>query len=777
MNFRTLSHIIYMVVIASTLTSCTDFMHGKKAQQETLKIELVDGSCSKDFKQQLKKISDSTATEAEINAVFECVDKYMSQFQNKVEGEAQADVYSAQDLLHITNRFFKDLELSKDVIKKITNFKKALIGGEVESVSRQEITEIREYFKNYLHPEVILLAPHIKALHMHSELNATYTDEALTAAIEQVRKSLKILVSKANFERSGYSYNDAKELLFGLDIINSTDQYLVETIDKIRQLLIGNNELKTNEDFQVFIDNAVDAYSLYLNSCAGQVKFEISSLYNVKKVVSFFDRIVDVLNTSYQYKKTGLISNRDLDEVLKVFIEKKIFPFDVQFATFQEFYKIALKRVFAQETSDFITEKQIETYYKESGLFKLEISYLETLDEKQTYKLADIQNTFKLYAEKSSFQAVSTKFKSDVRLQIATQWVDVNDDFYRAYPAMLKNNKYILSKTLTSESFSVLDLVRSFYIKMLGRQLLMGWGNGKTTPQFRNSNLNKEQMMDFTRDFKQFGIELKLNDPRSKNDGSKAFLAADLFGFTSDGNNMMSMSETFEYMHYLVAEGSGTTIQIQKDLAAAKCELQELDVFGNHWNPELCFMQNLKHNFSKYFVGKPGLIQYLTKLSDKEFLDYYTLLMDFSRFDMKNKSQKIETADIQTFVVLTSYIEAMFVKYDADASGTLSAQEIRSSFPKFKTFATDYSLKNAADSLKEWDESMLNICRSFYTKDDLVRESFVYMVLNKGTMPKMSDMNYVFCAGKGLFTFKNEIDRKSIIYTFLVLKDVLASDK
>lgn len=777
MNFRTLTPITYIVVVISALTSCTDFMHGKKDKAENLKIELVDGSCSKDFKNQFKKITDSEASEAEINAVFECVDKYMSQFQNKVEGEAHADVYSAQDLLYITNRFFKDLELSKDVIKKITNFKKAIVGGESESVTRQEVTEIREYFKKYLHPEVVLLAPHIKALRMNAEPNAVYTEKAVSAAIEQARKSLKLLVSKANFERSGYSYNDTKELLFGLNLLDEKDQHVVDTIDKTRQLLIGNNELKTNEDFQVFIDNAVDAYNLYLSSCAGQIKFEITSLYNVKKVIGFFDRIEDVLSTSYQYKKTGRISTHDLDEVLKVLMEKKIFPFDVQFKTFQEFYKIALKRVFAQETSDFISGEQLDRYRKESELFKLEINYLETLEENKTYKLADIQKSHKLYAEKSSFHKVSTKFKNDERYKIATDFIDMNADLYRGYPAMVKNNKYIVSKSLVNENFTALDLARGYYIKMLGRQLLMGWGNGKTTPQFKSATITKEQMMTFTREFKQFGIELKLNDPRSKSDGSKAFLEANLFGFTSDGNTVMSMSETFEYLHYLVPEGSATTTQIQKDLAEAKCELPQLDVFGNPWNPESCFIKNLKHNLSKYFVGKPALVQYLSKLSDKEFLEYYTLLMDFSRFDMKNKNVKVETVDIQTFVVLTSYIEAMFVKYDVNSSGTLSAQEIRSAYPKFKAFATDYSQKNAADSLKEWDESLLNICRSYYTKEDLVRESFIYMVLNKGTMPKMANMNYVLCASKGLFTFKTEIDRKSIIYTFLVLKDVLASDK
>ena len=186
---------------------------------------------------------------------------------------------------------------------------------------------------------------------------------------------------------------------------------------------------------------------------------------------------------------------------------------------------------------------------------------------------------------------------------------------------------------------------------------------------------------------------------------------------------------------------------------------------------------NLKHIYSKYFAGKPGLVSYLSKLSDKEFNEYYSMMMDFSRFDMKNKNIKIETVDTQTFVVATSYIEAMFARYDFDSSATLSAAEIRTAYPRFKAFAEDYSIKNAADSLKEWDESLLNICRSFYTKDDLIRESFIYMVLNKGKMPKMSDMNYILCGTNGLFTFKNEIDRKSIVYTFLVLKDVLASNK
>jgi hypothetical protein len=777
MNFRMSKTASCLMVLVAFLCGCTDFMHGKKDKEETLKIELVDGSCSKDFKQQLTKITNSEASEAEINAVFACVDKYISQFQSKVEGEARADVYDAQDLLYITNRFFKDSELSKDVIKKITHFKKALVGGEAESVTRQEISELREYFKAYLQPETLALAPHLKVLKMSSDSAPMYSEKKVAEALEQSRKSLKVLISKANFERSGYGYSDLKELLFGLEFIDSNDQHMVDVVDKARQLLVGDHELKTNEDFRVFIDNAVDAYGLYLRSCRGQIKFEISSLENVRKVIGFFDRIVDVLNTSYQYKKTGRIATHDLDLVLEQLMAKKIFPFDVQFKTFRDFYKVALKRIFAQETSDFISTKQIETYYKESELFKLQITYLESLDSKKTYNLSDIQKSHKLFAEKTSYHVVSTHFKSQERLQIATVWIDINHDLYKGFPTLVKDNKYLLSQTLPQATFSTLDLARSFYIKMLARQLLMGWGNGKMTPT-KEATLNKEQMMEFTQEFKQIGIELKLNDPRSKSDGSKAFLEANLFGFTSDGNQSMSMSETFEYMHYLVAEGSGTATLIQSDLKALKCELPQLDVFGHHWNPESCFIQNLKNNYPKYFAGKPALMKYLSKLSNKEFLDYYNLLMSFSRYDEKNKNIKIETADIQTFVVVTSYIEAMFVKYDVNMNGTLNAAEIRNSYPKFKAFATDYSRTNAADSLKEWDESSLNVCRKYHTKDELIRESFIYMVLNQGQMPKMGDMNYVSCGfGNGLFTFKNEIDRKSIIYTFLVLKDVLASDK
>ena len=598
MNFRISRATLCLTLSIAFLSGCSDFMHGKKDKEKNLKIQLVDDSCSKDFKQQLKKITNSEANEAEINSVFECVDKYMNQFQIKVEGEARADVYEAQDLLYVTNRFFKDLELSKDVIKKITHFKKALVGGEAASVTRQELTELREYFQKYVQPETLLLSPHLKVLQMSSDSSPVYGEKEVAAALEQARKSFKLLLSKAHFERTGYGYSDFKELLFGLEFVDSRDQQMIYIVDKTRRLLIGNNELKTNENFAVFIDNAVDAYGLYLRSCRGQVKFEITSLDNVRNVMRFFDRIVDVLNTSYQYKKTGRIATYDLDEVLKLLMEKKIFPFDVQFGTFRDFYKVALKRVFAQETSDFITTKQLETYYKESELFKLQISYLESLDTKKTFTISDIQTSLRLYAEKTSYHAVSTRFKSQERLQIANLWVDMNIDLYKGSPALVRDNKYVLSQTFEHTTFSALDLARSFYIKMLARQLLTGWGNGKTAP-IKEASLSKDQMMAFTQEFNQLGIELKLKDPRSKSDGSKAFFEANLFGFTSDGNQSMSMAETFEYMHYLVAEGSGTTRVMQNDLKVLKCELPQLDVFGNHWNSESCFIQNLKKNYHK----------------------------------------------------------------------------------------------------------------------------------------------------------------------------------
>jgi len=88
---------------------------------------------------------------------------------------------------------------------------------------------------------------------------------------------------------------------------------------------------------------------------------------------------------------------------------------------------------------------------------------------------------------------------------------------------------------------------------------------------------------------------------------------------------------------------------------------------------------------------------------------------------------------------------------------------------------TDFANTQAKDTLDQWDQ-IYNLCSYFYSKDDLMREAFVFMVYN-GRLPVLQDMNYISCGINGLFNFTGEVHRKKIISTFKVLKTVLASKK
>ncbi len=743
------------------LTGCSDFLKGKNQKNDILKIQIVDDSCTVDFKAHLNSMVRSEAKDEDIHLVFNCIDQYLAQFQNKVNGKISPDHYDAQDLFYITNRFFKDLNLSKEALSQILLLKKAIVGGKSDQVSKLELIQLREFLKK-AKAEVLDLHPYFK------HLSFKQPDEHLRTSEEDIRKSvqkLKMSLSKmlhiTQLASSEYSYFDFKNLLLSLRFLNSEQTDILGDLDIVRQLIIGTEVINTSEDYASVLNSHLDFFQIFILAIHGHIAFEMKTMESTDKAISYVDEIVSVLRNTWQFQKTGQIALTDLDALLEVVLKKKILPFKVKFETFRDFYKVTLKRLFKHQASGYIDISQFQAYEREAEIFKLNMKFLKSLGN-QALAPSEIPKKLSKFTAGKNY--------------LVTALADLYNDYSTLYPMVVKNRKLFVSTGSVQAKVLPLDLMHSFYIRMLARQLLIGWGNAQTSSQLLKSQINKDQLIQFMQDFNQFGIELKLNDPRSKGNGAKNFLEADILGFHSDGDGMMSMLETIEYLHHLVAEGSWAVNEIQADLKAQQCHINELDVFGIPYSSDQCFYNLVKHNYSKYFANKPGLVKYLSQLSAMDFQQYYSLLIDVGRFEILNKGLKVETVDLQSFVVISTYVEGLLSKYDSDKNGALSAAEIRKGYSKFKTFATDYSLQNAADALDKWD-SKFNYCRMFYSKEDLIRESFVFMVLNNGITPIMSDLNYVSCGVNGLFTFKKEVDRKSIINTFFVLKTVLASKK
>jgi hypothetical protein len=265
------------------------------------------------------------------------------------------------------------------------------------------------------------------------------------------------------------------------------------------------------------------------------------------------------------------------------------------------------------------------------------------------------------------------------------------------------------------------------------------------------------------------------------NSGAESFKQADLLTYSADGDGKMSYLETVQYINMLVSGGGQTLLEIREGLTRAGCNLTEIDAFDFVWNNEACAVSDLRKNFKFYFSNLSWLNAFADRLTDQQFNEFYYELMDVTRIDAQFKGVQVETGDLRSMSIILHYIESLFATFDKNGNATFSESEIRTSYVRFKTFARAYAFENSKAQIEEFNGFLGRAVYGCYSEEDLVRESFIFLVYN-GRTPTKSDLSVLPCVWgfqKPLINFSTykEVDRKTIINTFKILKAVLGSKK
>ena len=784
---KTLSKLGIILFTTSLFFSCSEFLKGKPAKQETFEIQAEELSCLKDINTQFKKLIHSQSTENEIAETFQCLDKTLSQFQTRVEGKADANSFTAEELFIIFEKFHKDSKVSKEAARNLLVLKQALLGGADDVITKTEITNLRSYLI-ILKVEVQKLAPYLKLLSFKKE-EGPFTQLTIDSGFLQVRSSLKALLAASKLGKSGYDLEDFKKLLYNLNLVEDSQKEMLDIAEKVKVLLVGTEPLKNQDEYEQAIDSFTDAMMFFSYVLYDNIKFEIKSEQQMKLSIEFVEGMVQVLNNSLQFKKHNQIQISSLDDLIEVILNKNILPFKVQFSTFKTFYKTLIIKVFSEQKTitedslDALKAINIKLIQKEIALFKLNIDFINSVkftNEFDRKKVSDLQlqmNQFDVIAKAKLY----SNFSAEEQHAIILGYNDFKTEFLSAMPIIYRNKKMTVAVNQNIWDVSWEDMARSIYGKMLGRELVRGWGT--------LDKITEAGLIQWYSDFKQFAIEVKAFDPRSEvaKTGKETFLQANLFTSAGNGDNEMSKEEAYQYVNMLVSGGNQTVAEIRDGLNKAGCNLKDMDAFGYPLNDEVCFYKDFKANYKTYFSNLSYLVGFLDKLNTTEFINYYDNLMTVARLNPKAIG-KIETADIRTLSMTLMYIETLFANYDKNQNWNLSPNEVRLSFPRFKNFVTDYAQKNAKSELDEWD-TVINPCRALYPLDSFVQEAFIFLVYN-GRLPNKSDVNdpssvaNIYECGKyhlGFqsdyhpFDFKGEVDRKTIISTFKILKTALES--
>ena len=781
MTFRFNQFLNIMMGLCLTLAgmSCSEFLKGKPKKQDVITLENKSLECSKNLKENFAKMFKSELSEAKIDETFDCLNKTIELFIKKVEGKQNANQFTAEELVKIMNLFQPDTAMTIESASEILNLKKALFGGAPEFITKNELELVRNYLK-VVHIESKKNSEYMQIYSFDVEKNKL-SSEHIKNGFKQLRESLKTLLGHTQIYKSEYGYTDFVKLLETLSM-TSTDEgkQNILMLGHVVYLVQGDVKLKTESDYHLVIDNLVDLAELYAEFTYAELEFKITEKKKFIQLIQFMEKSIQILESSVQYRFTKLIKVESLDPLISELLDKKVIPLDVKKATFLDFYKRSFLRVFndnkklSPESFKGLSEIMVKNIKREFYVFRTSMDFINSIhfDFKSKYSVVEIQGAMKKFKAEEWLKRTKN-IDPVLRAEVLKGFEELRTEALSKQSIIFNDGKMVLAYDQNKTLLDWAALTDALYNKLLARALLIGWGEVSADFDLNKSYLYEIGMFNWYADFKQFGVEIKLFDPRTINNGPDSFLEASLFSAAGQGAKKLTYLELLQFVNMLLSGGGTVTDQIRLDMNAAQCGLAEKDVFDFPWLSEDCFRKNFRVNQKNYFVHLPHFSAFLSRLSEAEYNSYFADLLEVARRDAKEKG-RIETADIRSLSMLTMYIESVYATFDKFMPvQSLSINEVRSAFPRFNVFIKEFAEKEGV--LENWNV-FYNHCRLSYTEDDFLREAFVFMVFN-GRLPEDRDFNKFTCHTKGLFNIQGEVSRKNILNTFKVLKTVLASEE
>ncbi len=770
-----------LVIPVLLLSGCSDFLKGKAKDEISIEIKQEALSCLKNVSLDLKKFMKSESTDAEIEKTFSCFDNTLKEFQTRAEGATEKEAFTADELHQIFDKFIQEAQVSKVAALDLLTLKSALLGGSSQKITKAEISLLREYLL-VLRTEVKNLLPYAQLITFRkSEL--IFSKTMIKNGFAQLNLSLKNLMKASRFSQSNYQFQDLKNLAINLKLVGEDEKDLIALASTVNNLLVGQEQISTEGERHIYIDNLTTVLRLYSTQVHGYVKFEMSGAAVLADAFEYVHDMIDLLEDTIQYRKSNAISAESIDSLLTEILKKDILPVRLAKETALSFYKILLVRVFdlglAGDIATFsgLKKSNFVNIKRELAIYRIFSRFIESVSSQKRVSLKELQDKVKTFDAKSAVD-ILRDFDVAAQEQIIAATEEIKTEFSDKTPVIYRFNKIVLAANQEVWDQNWMDLSRGLYYTMLSRQLLLGWGQTPLVKEVKKASINEQGLVQWYSEFRKFGIETRSFDPRSKNSGASNLISANVFTRSGNGDGVINFKEATQYLGILFSGGGQVYNEIALGLKKANCNLPEFDVFENNWNNEECAILDLKANYRNYFSNLPYLVRHLDAVGKSEdgFKDFYETLIDVARLDAASKG-RLESADLRSLSMLLHYVESIFAAYDKDLNGLLSEGEIKSTYPKFKTFAEQFAKKSAGEQIEKfnyWRKSILGL-NGCFTEQDLIRESFVFMIYN-GKTPAQSDLTRFPCLrNEPLIKFQGEVNRKQLINTFKIFKAVLGS--
>jgi hypothetical protein len=282
--------------------------------------------------------------------------------------------------------------------------------------------------------------------------------------------------------------------------------------------------------------------------------------------------------------------------------------------------------------------------------------------------------------------------------------------------------------------------------------------------------ISQDELRQFYMDVRELGIAFKLFDPNSMTAADSRFLEGNLFTYASNGDRYLSIAEGTDLVAFLFSsKGLSSKIYSLVHDQCAKwtvgcagnqpgCHIGEKDVFGsetvstecfNHFAMGTLYQQLWDHmpNLTRFYSALPELGNGVPQ-ADRVYRETFSCMVETVARSKGANPKWLGTNDTDQVAALEHYLEAMFVRFDANHSGTLNRDETLTAYPVLKNVIYDEVKKRVG----------------FLNSDNDLQAVLTY-ILAQGSIPSTDDWGSILRFGmwRYIHESKFEADRGRIV--------------
>lgn len=747
-------------------TSCSYFFKDEPKKSNVYELSFSEKSgvsCVKGNGELLRDYFDMARSDQEmafeLGKMKKCLKDAVKLFVDHTQG-AKKDHYSPQEIHDFLTLAFDSYDYSIQFMEEAFLLKQSLLGGDLETVSKQDVRKLLLYI-DMIYDGLAALAPDRRMLFSKEK---TADLEGFEASGERLRRVISNFQKLPKKSSGQVDYNGLIRLVkYFLSDDADTKHWntTFEVVNTLQALLtVGQEGTVDIQKLPNVLNHLSYLYLGYMQfhkfiSDEHVFKKDMSTIFTFPGLVARFAEHPNVFTNE---KIEALIKTQDkvLTGVKNALLEapsqkiplRYIQDFIVTLERTGAFEDSGLKadtlrqmvpQLFGRWLTDNECRGDCDLQFMNVGNVNVLKGFISHWEERQKWINTNASN---LNGSKAAF--VNSHYRQRTRRS------SVVDSFIRVL-SKVSHVHWEKHVVIGETNVNYKDLVIFNSIYTLAELFIRPFnGNGQKSSMVEYY-LNPQQAQEFYQWLRPLALDLNLGDPRSRSSGKQALTEINLFGSQSTDHEKLNFSEAVEYFEIAISTGLKSDNIMRNEFIACRNTSLPLDVFGYYRFEAECAREAFANKHEDVMLSSlPRLLSYLKTNPNADRELYLNYLEKAGRQGLI-VDEPFETDVFRMMGSISQYAESLFLRFDRDKNDILTVEEF------------NIGLRHIVPNIRETIKSGLSAdeSKTLYSWFPDFEENLIQFIFLKKAIPGLLTAETE--AGKGLglaeiAAFKKQIE-------------------